>query len=56
MTTKFGIRVVFRKAHVSAKRHCPTLTVTLFSEDGEGRINSFLVIKSQKGQLPVVEL
>ena len=56
MTTKFGIGVVFRKAHVSAKRHCPTLTVILFSEDGEGRIHSFLDIKSQKDQLTLVEL
>ena len=39
MTTKFGIGIVFRKAHVqlSAKFHCPTSTVTLFSDDGEGR-------------------
>ena len=48
MTTKSGIWIIIRKAQVSAKLHCPTSTVTLFSEDGEGRIHSSTVIKSQK--------
>ena len=48
MTTKLGVGIVFRKAQVFAKFHCPTSTVTLFSEDGEGRIHSSLVIESQK--------
>ena len=48
MTTKFGLGIVFRKAQVSAKFHCPTSTVTLFSEYGEGRIRSSPVIESQK--------
>ena len=48
MITKFGIGIVFRKAQLSAKFHCPTSTVTLFSEYGEGRIRSSLVIESQK--------
>ena len=48
MTTKFGIGIVFRKAEVSAKFHCPTSTVTLFSEYGEGRMRSSPVIESQK--------
>ena len=34
LTTRFGIGIVFRKAQVSAKFHCPTSTVTLFSEYG----------------------
>ena len=33
---------------MSAKFHCPTSTVTLFSEDREGRIHSSLIIESQK--------
>ena len=37
----------FRKAQVSAKLHCPTSTVTLFSEDGQGRIHSSPVIEIQ---------
>ena len=48
MKTKFGLGIVFRKAQVSAKFHCPTSTVTLFSEYGEGRIRSSPVIESQK--------
>ena len=48
MTTKFGIRILFRKAQVSAKFNCPTSTVTLFSEYGERRICSSPVIQSQK--------
>ena len=48
MTTKFAIGIVFRKAEVSAKFHCPTSTVTLFSGYGEGRIRFSLVIESQK--------
>ena len=48
MTTKFGIGIVFGKAQVSAKFHCPTSTVTLFSKYGEGRIRSSPVIESQK--------
>ena len=48
MTTKSGIGIVFRKAQMSAKFHCPTSTVTLFSEDGEGRIHFSPVIESQK--------
>ena len=48
MTTKFAIGIVFRKAEVSAKFHCPTSTETLFSEYGEGRIRSSLVIEIQK--------
>ena len=48
MTTKFCIGIVFRKAQVSAKFHCPTSTVKLFSEDGEGRIHLSPVIESQK--------
>ena len=48
MTTKFGIRIVFRKAQVSAKFHCPTSTVTLFSVYEEGRIHSSPVIESQR--------
>ena len=34
----------FRKARVSAKVYCPISTVTLFPEDGEGRIHSSPVI------------
>ena len=48
MTTRFGIGIVFRKAQVFAKFHCPTSTVTLFSEYGEGRIRSSPVTESQK--------
>ena len=48
MTTKFGTGIVFRKAEVSSKFHCPTSTVTLFSEYGQGRIRSSPVIDSQK--------
>ena len=48
MTTKFGTGIVFRKAQLSAKFHCPTSTVTLFSEYGEGRIRSSPVIENQK--------
>ena len=48
MTTKFGIGIVFRKVEVSAKFHCPTSTVTLFSEYGERKIRSSPVIESQK--------
>ena len=48
MTTKFCIRIVFKKAQVSAKFHCNTSTITLFSEDGEGRIHSSTVIESHK--------
>ena len=48
MTTKFAISIVFRKAEVSAKFHCPTSTVTLFSGYGEGRIRSSLVKESKK--------
>ena len=33
---------------MSAKFHCPTSTVTLFFEDGEGRIHSSPVTESQK--------
>ena len=29
MTAKFGVGIVFMKARVSAKFHCPTSTVTL---------------------------
>ena len=46
--TKFCIGIVFRKAQVSAKFHCPTSTVTLFSEYGERRIHSSPVIEGQK--------
>ena len=56
MTTKFAIGMFFWKAEVSAKFHCPTSTVTLFSEYGEGRIRSSLVIESQKHKLTLVEL
>ena len=48
MTTKFGVRIVFRKAQVSAKYNCPTSTVTLFSEYGGTRIHSSPVIQSHK--------
>ena len=48
MTTRFAIGIAFRSAEVSAKFHCPTSTVTLFSEYGEGRIRSSPVIESQK--------
>ena len=48
MTTNFSVGIVFMKAQVSAKFHCPASTVTLFSEDGKGRIRSCLVIESQK--------
>ena len=41
MTTKFGVGIVFRKAQLSAKFHCPASTVTVFSKVGE-------VIESQK--------
>ena len=47
MTTKFGVGIVFMKAQVSAKFHCPTSTATLFSEYGEGRIRSSPLIESQ---------
>ena len=57
MTNKFGVGIVFKKAQVSAKFHCPISTVTVFSEDGERRIYSSLVKESQKrGQLTLVEL
>ena len=56
MTAKFGVGIVFKKAQMSAKFHCPAPTVTLFSEDGEGRIHSCSVIESQKSQLTLVEL
>ena len=36
MTTKFGIGIVFGKAEEFAKCHCPTPTVTLFSDYREG--------------------
>ena len=50
MTTKFGVGIVFRKAKMYAKFHCPTSTVTLFSKDGEGRGDPLLLsqIESQK--------
>ena len=48
MTTKFGIGIIFRDTQVSAKFHCPISAVTLFSENGERRIHSSLVIESQK--------
>ena len=48
MITKFAIGIVSRKAEVSAKFHCPTSTVTLFSGYGEGRIRSSLVIEIQR--------
>ena len=48
MTTKFGAGIAFRKAQVSSKFHCPASTVTLFSEDREGRMHSSLVIEIQK--------
>ena len=48
MTTKFGVGIVFRKAQVSAKFHCPASTVTLLSENGEEGINSSLVVESQQ--------
>ena len=50
MTTKFGVRIVFRKAQVSAKYNCPTSTLTLFSEYRRTRIQNPLlpVIQSQK--------
>ena len=55
MTTKFGVGIVFRKAHVSSEFHCPASTVALFSEDGEGGIHSSPVIESQTSQLCLVE-
>ena len=55
MTIKFGIGMVFRKAQMSAKFHCPSSTVILFSEDEEGRIHSSPVTESQKRQLALVE-
>ena len=36
MTTIFAAGIVFRKAEVSAKFHCPTSKVTLFSGYGRG--------------------
>ena len=48
MTTKFGAGIVFMKAQVCAKFHCPTSAVTLFSEDGGGGIHSAPVIETQK--------
>ena len=48
MTTKFGTGIVFKKAQVSAKFHCPNSIVTLFSEDGEERTHSSLFKKIQK--------
>ena len=48
MTTKFDVGISFKKANLSVKFHCPTSTVTLFSEDGEGRIYSSSAIESQK--------
>ena len=48
MTTKCGVGILFKTVQVSAKFHCPTSKVTLFSEGGEGRIHSSLVIESQK--------
>ena len=52
MTTKFVVGIVFRKAKVCAKLHCPASAVTFFSEDGEGRIYSFPVTKGQKRKEP----
>ena len=51
MTTKFGIGIVFTKTQVSAKFHCPTSTVTLFFEYGEGRIRSSPAIESQNNAI-----
>ena len=48
MTTKFGKGIVYRKAQMCNKFHCPSLAVTMFSEDGEGRTQSSLVTESQK--------
>ena len=56
MTTKFGVGIVFRKAQVCAKLHCPISVVTLFSEDGDGGIHSSLFKESRKSQLTLVEL
>ena len=56
MTTKFGTGIVFRKAQVCNKFHCPSSAVTLFFEDGEGRIHYSLVIGSKKTQLTLVKL
>ena len=48
MTTKFGVGIIFKKAQLSAKFHCPASTVTLFSEDGAViESNSSPVIESQ---------
>ena len=49
MRTKFGIGIIFRKAQLSAKFHCPASTVTLFSKDGEViESHSSPVIENQK--------
>ena len=37
LTTKFGVRIVFRKTQRCAKFQCPTSAVTLFSKDGDGQ-------------------
>ena len=50
MTTKFGVRIIYRKAQVCAKFHCPNSAVTLFSKDGDGGIHSFSDKESQKSQ------
>ena len=50
MTTKFGVRIVFRKARVSVNFYCLSSTVTLFSEDGKEIIHSSQAPESQKRQ------
>ena len=50
LRTKFGVGIVFRKALVYAKFHCPVTALTLLSKDGEGEIHPSSDIESQKSQ------
>ena len=43
----FGVGIVFRKAQVCAKFHCPTSAVTLFSKGVEAGIHSSSVLETQ---------
>ena len=43
----FGVGIVFRKAQVCAKIHCPTSAGILFSEGVEGGIHPSSVLESQ---------
>ena len=48
MATKFGVGIVFRKAQMCDKFHCPASELTLCCKDGEGEIHSSSDMESQK--------